>query len=280
MRTRIEEKEVFSEMSRQALAGRTAATETPPFWLFTVILPPMLSSVTPANDVLTSASPLTLRAVTDPLLFSTVRFPLMRSAETLPKLVLANVSPPISVSVMLPLPVTARIPLEMSEASIAPKEDFSSTAPWAERRVIFPLDVSAFRAPAMLLNSRFPKESRTVTELPDRELPETRPLLVVQLTRPFTSEKVTFPKLSVISAAPPIEETSTLPLLSCTIKSPRILRASTLPNELLSRAEPVSRTLSEPWLLSNSLLLRTPAAFTLPKLFFTNSGASDGIAMS
>src|SRR6266851_1553053 len=181
MRTRIEEKEVFSEMSRQALAGRTAATETPPFWLFTVILP---------------------------------------------------------------------------------------------------LDVSAFRAPAMLLNSRFPKESRTVTELPDRELPETRPLLVVQLTRPFTSEKVTFPKLSVISTAPPIEETSTLPLLSCTIKSPRILRASTLPNELLSRAEPVSRTLSEPWLLSNSLLLRTPAAFTLPKLFFTNSGASDGIAMS
>src|SRR5258708_37091623 len=99
----------------------------------------------------------------------------------------------------------------------------------------------------MLLNSKLPNESRTVTELPERELPETRPLLVVQFTRPFTSEKVTFPKLSVISAAPPIEETSTLPLLPRTIKSPRILRPSTLQKEVLILAEVPSIRLPAPF---------------------------------
>jgi hypothetical protein len=42
-----------------------------------------------------------------------------------------------------------------------------------------------------------------VTPLPVRELRLTRPLFVVQLTRPFTSENVTLPKLLVMSAAPP-----------------------------------------------------------------------------
>src|SRR5258706_542666 len=54
--------------------------------------PPIDSSVTPANDVFTPASPFTLLAVTEPLLFSTVRFPLIRSAKTLPKLVNGNLT--------------------------------------------------------------------------------------------------------------------------------------------------------------------------------------------
>jgi len=57
--------------------------------LSTVIRPPIDSSVTPENDVVTFASPFTFLAVTEPLESSAVRFPLMRSAEMLPKLVLA-----------------------------------------------------------------------------------------------------------------------------------------------------------------------------------------------
>src|SRR6266436_3636808 len=93
----------------------------------------MDSSVTPAKDVFTPASPFTFFAVTEPLLFSTVRLPLIRSVETLPKLVLAKVSPPMSVSVMPPFPVMARIPFGTFDASMAPKEDFSVTLPRASR---------------------------------------------------------------------------------------------------------------------------------------------------
>src|SRR2546423_242437 len=150
----------------------------------------------------------------EPRLFSTVRFPAMRSTETLRKLVLAKVSLPISVSVMAPFPVMARTPLGISNASIEPKEDLSSAVPCTERTEILPLLVSALSEPEMLSSSRAPKESRMVTEGPVAAVPLTRPLLVVQLTRPFTSEKVMLPKLLVMSRAPAMAETSTLPLLS------------------------------------------------------------------
>ncbi len=98
-----------------------------------MIRPPIVSSVTPAKDVFTPASPFTFLAVTEPLVFSTVRLPLIRSMETLPKLVLAKASPPISVSVMAPFPVIARIPFGIFVASTAPKDDFSVTLPRASR---------------------------------------------------------------------------------------------------------------------------------------------------
>ncbi len=44
--------------------------------------------------------------------------------------------------------------------------------------------------------------------------PSTLPLLVVTETRPFTSAKVTLPKLLEIVALPAMVATSTLPLLS------------------------------------------------------------------
>src|SRR5256886_9152371 len=219
MRTRMEENDVLSEMSRQPLAGRMAVTEIAPFWLSTVIRPPTVSSVTPANEVFTLTSPLTFRAVTEPLLFPTVRLQLMPSASTLPKLVFANASPPMSVSVIPPLPVTARIPFGILEASIAPKEDLSVTPPRASRTSTLPLEVSASSAPLMVSSSMLPKESRIVTEAPRADLPLTRALLVTQFTRPRTSEKVTLPKLLVMSAEPPILENSTLPLLSRTRRS-------------------------------------------------------------
>ena len=87
--TRMDENEVFNRMSRQPLVGRLAVTAIPPFWLSTLIFPPIPSSVTPAKDVLTFASPFTFRAVTELLLFSTVKFPFTRSIKTLPKLVFA-----------------------------------------------------------------------------------------------------------------------------------------------------------------------------------------------
>src|SRR5215469_13506794 len=87
--TRIDENEVFSRMSRQPLGGRLDVTAIPPFWLSTLIRPPMPSRVTPEKEVLTLVSPLMFRAVTEPLLFSTVRFPLTLSINTLPKLVFA-----------------------------------------------------------------------------------------------------------------------------------------------------------------------------------------------
>src|SRR6266481_3517969 len=131
--------------------------------------PPIVSSVTPAKEVFTLASPFTLLAVTEPLLFSTIRFPLIRSARTLPKLVLAKVSPPMSVRLIAPFPVMARIPLGMFEASMAPKEDLRVTLPRASRTMIFPLEVSASRAPLMASSSMLPKESRIVTEPPVTE---------------------------------------------------------------------------------------------------------------
>src|SRR5207249_7208206 len=91
--TRIEENEVLSRTSRQPLAGRLAVTAIAPFWLSTLIRPPIPSRVTHEKEVLTLASPLMFRAVTEPLLFSTVRFPFTRSTKTLAKLVFAYVSP-------------------------------------------------------------------------------------------------------------------------------------------------------------------------------------------
>ena len=164
----------------------------------------------------------------------------MPSASTLPKLVFANASPPMSVSVIPPLPVTARIPFGIFEASIAPKEDLSVTLPRASRTSTLPLEVSASSAPLMVSSSMLPKESRIVTEAPRADLPLTRALLVTQFTRPRTSEKVTLPKLLVMSAEPPILENSTLPLLSRTRRSPRMLRASTLPKEVVMLAEAAS----------------------------------------
>src|SRR5216684_1956511 len=90
----------------------------------------------------------------------------------------------VAVTEIAPFPVMARIPFGTFEASMAPKEDFNVTLPRASRTEIFPLDVSASRAPLMVSNSMLPKESRMVTELPIAELPFTRPLLVVQFTRP------------------------------------------------------------------------------------------------
>src|SRR5437764_359553 len=63
--TRMDENEVFNRMSRQPLVGRLAVTAIPPFWLSTLIFPPIPSSVPPAKDVLTFASPFTFRAVTE-----------------------------------------------------------------------------------------------------------------------------------------------------------------------------------------------------------------------
>src|SRR5438132_10027593 len=60
--TRMDENEVFNRMSRQPLVGRLAVTAIPPFWLSTLIFPPIPSSVTPAKDVLTFASPFTFRS--------------------------------------------------------------------------------------------------------------------------------------------------------------------------------------------------------------------------
>jgi antirestriction protein ArdC len=48
----MDEKDVFSEMSRQPLAGRMTVTAIAPFWLSTVMRPPMDSSVTPAKEEL------------------------------------------------------------------------------------------------------------------------------------------------------------------------------------------------------------------------------------
>src|SRR5205823_13854344 len=61
--TRMDENEVFNRRSRQPLVGRLAVTAIPPFWLSTLIFPPIPSSVTPAKDVLTFASPFTFRAL-------------------------------------------------------------------------------------------------------------------------------------------------------------------------------------------------------------------------
>ena len=152
----------------------------------------------------------------------------------------------MSVSVTPPLPVTARMPFGIFDASMAPKEDFSSTLPRASRTLTLPLEVSAVSAPLIVSSSMFPKESRIVTEAPVTELPFTWPLLVVQFTRPFTSEKATLPKLLVMSAAPPIEEISTFPLLSRMERSPRMLRASTLPKEVVMFAEAASVSVTAP----------------------------------
>src|SRR5258706_542668 len=56
------------------------------------MLPPIDSSVTPANDVFTPASPFTLLAVTEPLLFSTVRFPLTSFGSVLAERINGNLT--------------------------------------------------------------------------------------------------------------------------------------------------------------------------------------------
>ena len=115
--------------------------------------------MTPEKEVLTLASPLMFRAVTEPLLFSTVRFPFTRSIKTLPKLVFAYVSPPISASVIAPFPSVALIPFGMLAASMAPKDVLRVTTPRASRTVILPFDVSASSVPLIVSNSMLPKES-------------------------------------------------------------------------------------------------------------------------
>ena len=108
----------------------------------------------------------------------------------------------------------------------------------------FPLLSCSVRSPRTLRTSTPPKE--LIIDAGPVSLTTMAPLPPVMLAAPCTLRTVILPNRLRTSSAPLISEACTEPLLSLIEVSPDAPARSTLPKELLRRAGPESRTVSEP----------------------------------